>query len=168
MANIYNVTNWSANKTYKAHDIVKYGDLYYYAKSTHYSGDSFSQAYWDGTGTWNNQTKPSFFWKPSYSSSIPITPKVKKVVFGDGYTQRNPDGINNVLLKLELRFSLRTNEEASNILHFLQMRAGAESFIFTPPDPYSIPKLFTCEDWNTTINYVNNYDITAVFDESVV
>lgn len=168
MGNIYNVTNWEKGQSYKVNAIVKNGSFYYYARAYHFSGDTFISYLWDGTGLWNNETKPLFFWKPSYASDAPITPKVREVAFGDGYTQRNPDGINNVLLKLNLNFDLRTNAEATAILHFLHTRGGWESFIFTPPDPYSTKKLFICKDWATSFNFLDNYTIKAVFEESVV
>jgi phage-related protein len=166
MGNIYTVGNWTGGKAYKLNEPAKVGDLYYYAKSAHFSQSTFSVAMWDGITTWNNKTKPYFFWKPSFSSEIPISPKVLEVSFGDGYTKRNPDGINNVLLKLNLNFDLKTNDEATAILHFLHTRGGWEKFVFIPPEPYSSPRLFVCKDWGTTINYVDNYGIKAVFEET--
>ena len=45
----------------------------------------------------NTTNVPEFIWTPSYNESAEISPRVLAVRFGDGYTQRTPDGINNNL-----------------------------------------------------------------------
>ena len=37
---------------------------------------------------------PHFVWAPSYNAATSVEPRVLKVRFGDGYSQRTPDGIN--------------------------------------------------------------------------
>lgn len=165
---IYTITDWSPNTSYNVNDIFLYQGNYYYSIVKHNSGASFNTGYSNGITTFNGQSKPYFFWKPSYNPDISIQPNVKKVQFGDGYDQSSPDGINNILLPLNLTFDKRTDNEARAILHFLYARKGAESFVFTPPFPYNMNKLFKCGQWRHNHIFANNHTITVVFNEAVI
>lgn len=166
--NIYNIPDWAANTNYNIDDIVYYNGYYYYCVVSHNSGNEFSSEYWSGTINYNGTTKPYFLWIPSYNSEAPIRPSVKEVKLGDGYTQRSPDGINNVLLNFNLLFDLRSESQTNAILHFLHTRAGAESFVFSSFFPYNQNKLYICSEWTTPIIFKDNYSIRCVFQETPV
>lgn len=168
MANIYDISNWNTNINYNIEDIVFYNGFYYYATTKHNSGFSFDDSMWDGVINFNGTNKPFFLWKPSYNSEVPIKPAIKKIQFGDGYSQANPDGINNILLTLNLTFDLRTEAQARAILHFLNQRAGYQSFVFTPLPPYAQNKLFRCEDFSSSYVFKDNFTIRAVFNETPI
>src|SRR6266496_2102532 len=132
-ASIYSIPDWSINTNYSKNDIYKYNNLYYYAISNHNSGSVFDINFSNGIIMYNGSNKPYFFFTPSYNSNTDIKPSVKEVKFGDGFTQRSPDGINNVLLGFNLTFDKRTDAETRAILHFLTTRAGHQSFVFVAP-----------------------------------
>jgi len=165
---IYSVaSNFAPYNNYNINDVFIYGGNYYYVTTKHKSGATFSNNYVNGIISYNGTNKPYFFWKPSYNSDISIQPVIKKTQFGDGYSQSAPDGINNILLPIELTFDKRTDDEARAILHFLYFRKGAESFVFTPPFPYNTNKLFKCERYRHSQIFANNHTISATFTETV-
>ena len=177
-ANIYDIDNWAVDTNYKTHDIVKNGDDYYYALSNHTSPNvgpfnttyTFANNYrnlWGGMTTDDNgDIKPKFVWIPSYNFSVNNNPRVKVIRFGDGYEQRIKDGINNILLDIELMFENRSLIESMAILHFLYVRQGRESFIFRPLAPYAKNKRFVCRSWTDSQNFYENYSIKAKFEET--
>lgn len=170
-SSIYNVPAWTAATIYRKNDIVNVSDYIFYSTQNHTSGGSFTTDrdanLWGGyaVATDNGETKPNFFWTPSYNNTIQNTPKVKKMQFGDGYQQRTPDGINNILLNLDFSFDNRNNDEATAIIHFLTARRGVESFLFTPPPPYGVSKRFVCADWTDTRAFYNDISIKVKFEE---
>ncbi len=168
MPNIYSIPVWQATADYKKNNIVKYGSYYYYALNNHSSATvpSSDTTNWGGVISNGNETKPYFIWSPSYNYEINIQPKVKTIIFGDGYSQDIKDGINNILLVFDLVFEGRTLDEYSAILHFLHKREGYESFFFTPPQPFGNLKKFKCKKIVPTQKFYNNYDIRATFEES--
>ena len=189
MASIYEIENWaSAPGTpagtilYNKNDIVR-GDnsglanynKYFYAiidivAENNYGpqGTNFPNGpIWGGHTTYNNKTVPHFFWIPSYAPSINSEPTVNIVKFGDGYEQRSPENINSNLLKVSLSFDKRDEAETKAISHFLHQRGAQEAFAFTPPSPYGSMKKFVCRSWDVTMNFQNNYSISATFEEVV-
>lgn len=168
MSNIYNISVWYPSTHYLVNDIVQNGSFFYYCITEHISGSLFDGIgpNWNGLGTdFNGETKPLFFWKPSYNSSVKQTPRIKSIVFGNGYEQRTPDGINNNLLNISIQFDLRTTAETTAIIHFLNTRQGTESFLFTPSSPYAQLKRFTCKEWDENYLFFNNHSIKAIFEE---
>ena len=99
-----------------------------------------------------NGPKAAFLKNPDLTRYIPIDPSQKsaanvdnrqlKVQFGDGYQQRAPDGINNLVLSFDLSFDNRSEIVVKNILNFLQgtdifyQRNQTEAFFWTPPPPF--------------------------------
>lgn len=170
--NIYNIDSWASSTNYYKHKIITTNNLYYYASLDHTSSSSFStdlsNGKWNGYITHNNENKPYFTWSPSYRHTTESQPKIKKIQFGDSYTQRVNDGINNILPSINLTFDNISIEECSAILHFLEQRAGTESFVFIPPQPRNIIGRYICEEWNDIRNFYNNYTISAKFDRTPV
>ena len=170
-SSIYNIPNWAATTSYNKNDIVKNSNLYYYALSNFTSASLFATDLglnlWGGIISDNSETKPHFFWKSSYSHTTENNPKIKKISFGDQYVQRSADGISNILPVISLDFESDL-QECSAILHFLTARGGWESFVYLPPAPYNILSRWTCEKFNSTQVFYNNYKITVQFERSVV
>ncbi len=188
---IYNVPLWKTGESYTKDDVVMritYLDgtttpstnavpkevKYYYAlQST--TGDlpeTPQSAYWGGYTTINNQERPNFLWTPSYNVSTKHNPRVNVVKFGNGYEQRNPDGLFSSLIEMNLTFDKRSEKEAAAILHFLKARKGVKSFVFQNlPDLYADPinegfrKRFVCATFNSTFVFFNNYTVTAAFSQ---
>lgn len=165
---IYEVSDYNVSVSYVKHDVVKSSTSYYYAIKDVGVGIPVSDtSYWGGYTTYFSQTKPSFVWQPSYSSTVNHVPRVKYIAFGDGYEQRVADGINNSLMDLDLTFELRSYKESFAILHFLYCRAGQASFVWIPPPPYSSQKIFICKEWTHVELFRDNHTIKARFLERV-
>ena len=171
MSDIYTIDNWVASTTYTVDDIVFINNLYYYCKTAHTSSSSFNtdnnSGYWRGIININGVNYPYFEWISSYNYSFDIKPKVKNIQFGDNYIQSVKDGINNVLLPLNLEFNNRGLQEYSAILHFLDVQAGVTQFYFIPPSPFNVLKRFVCQQWQSKQSFYENYSVTALLEERV-
>lgn len=173
MASIYNIQTWSSSTEYSKNDIVSHKILDVLPKYFFYSLIEKNKAHtpdidsnsWGGLVSFNSIVKPAFIWTPSYNSSISTDPLVRSVRFGDGYEQRIKEGLNNSLIKIELTFEKRSLKEMTAMVHFLEKRAGAESFIFPVPEPYNIRKLFVARSWTSDQAFVNNYSLRTSFEE---
>ena len=186
---VYNVEKWISNKSYSKNDIVARIDYvggtaslnsvpqkvkYYYNltgtnTSTAPESDTTN---WGGYTSVNNKEIPFFLWKPSYNISTRHNPRVNVVQFGNGYEQRNADGLFSQLINLEINFEKRTENEARAIIHFLKARKAVESFsIKELPNLYADntaggwKKRFVCPTFNSTYIFYNNYSITATFNQ---
>ena len=176
-SSIYNVQSWQNNNIYKMNDIVTNADgtFYYYAKQDHtsHASQTFNETLttyptlWDGVENDNvyGIQRQSFFWKPSYSSNTEITPAVKRIQFGGGYEQRVQDGINSILLQINLRFDERDSDETTAIIHFFQSKRGVDSFLYVPAPPYNAQGRYVCRSWSLATNFYGNNTITAKFDQ---
>jgi len=171
MGDIYNILAWAGSTIYQKNDIVTNGGYFYYATVGHTSTANFNNdlnsGLWQGTLTYNGVTKSYFGWSPSYGYNLDVKPLVKTIKFGDGYAVDQADGINNILLKLNLSFNQRDLAEYTAILHFLHSRAGSEQFFFIPPQPYGVVKKFVCQDFHPKQDFYENYSIDCVFEERV-
>ena len=180
MGSIYEIEEWSgaSGDKWQLNEVVLYaanGKHYYAIKSHNRSYDGTvnpsyaNSAHWGGNTAYGsaNEIIPHFFWIPSYAPSINSEPTVNIVKFGDGYEQRSPENINSNLLKVSLSFDKRDEAETKAISHFLHQRGAQEAFAFTPPSPYGSMKKFVCRSWDVTMNFQNNYSISATFEEVV-
>ena len=147
---------------------------YYYARKDVTSGGhgsdlapTISDNAWGGIVQIEGAKIPEFIWKPSYASSVTHEPSVNAVSFGDGYEQRVSQMINSDLITLNVNFDKRRKKEATAILHFLNTRKSAESFLFSPPEPYNPSKqrFFVCRSWSNNFNFFDNFTIQARFEE---
>lgn len=186
MPSIYNIDDYKTGYQYAENDIVyqkvnigstgipKNVNYYYALKSfTNQSPPSsvpFNNQYWGGYTSVNGKQTPNFIWTASYNLSVSHNPKVNSVSFGNGYEQRNPDGLFTGLIKLDASFEMRSEKEASAIIHFLKSRKGVESFtILNLPPIYAdgaYKKRFICPSFNTNFTFHNNYSVKASFVET--
>lgn len=166
--NIYDIQNWTASTNYIVNDIVSYQGIYYYARTNHTSGLNFDSSLWNGPQLDNGENKPYFFFRPSYNSNALEEPRVKRIVFGDGYEQNIPDGINTDLLVLDFSFELRTTQETVAICHFLYTRKATESFLFMPPPPFGKLKRFRCRQWSEAYVFKDNHTVKVRLEETPV
>lgn len=169
---VFVVNNWSSATTYNLNDIVRHpadSNTYYYSQINGNLNNtpSATSTQWGGIGSYNGISKPLFIWKASYPTSFQNEPLTTFIQFGQGYSQRIPEKINNNLVKMNVIFDNRTSKEAEAIDHFLRSRNSAESFLFTPPGIYGLQKLFLCKTWTTDYIFKDNYTIRAMFDEAV-
>jgi len=170
---IYLIDSWAPSTTYYKNKILTNSNLFYYTAFS-YTSDSSLITNDINNGNlvgyiWNNGVSmPYFTWKHSYKASNKNTPRIKSISFGDGYTQRVPDGINTLLLNYTLTFETRDLHEITAILHFLTVRNGTNSFCWLPPAPRSQISRFVCTEWSDIQNFYNNFSINANFIQSPV
>lgn len=105
----------------------------------------------------------TFTWIPSHPAAADEAPDAKVAKFGDGYEQRQADGINNNLLKWSLTFANRDLTETAEIIAFLRARGGIESFDWTDPDGNA--GKYVCRSWSRSLPYGNMRTITATFEQ---
>lgn len=99
---------------------------------------------------------------PSYGAQKSSSPVTRIAKFGDGYEQRTTFGINQNPKQWDLTWNNISEANADTIETFLNARAGAESFDWTPPDESTSYK-WVCEQWSKTIPYNNRATISATF-----
>ena len=168
---IYNISNWATSTTYEVNDIVLQNNLYYYCKVRHVAGTfatDLASGNWDGNLSFNGKNYPYFFWRPSFGYRIPIKPDVNVIRFGDSYVQDRSTNISNIMLRLELQFNDRSLSEITAILHFLHARRGSGRFLFIPPAPYGITKLFVCQEFDSGQDFYEKYPLNVVFEERII
>jgi phage-related protein len=105
----------------------------------------------------------TFTWKHDAKSTGTKNFRVRKAQFGDGYKQRVADGINNKSQSWPLSFTGRS-ADVRPIMDFLDARAGAESFYWTPP--LGAQGYYTCETYDEHHLGGDTWQITATFEQS--
>ncbi len=169
---IFDINYWAAGTNYDKNYFILVNSYYYYATQSHLSGGDFNTdlnaGKWAGITSDGTDTKPQFIWRPSYNYTNNNQPKIKQIVFGDGFSQTLKDGINNSLLAFDFLFELRDLKETTAILHFLTQRAGAQSFFFQAPDPYGVLKKWLCKQWQEKQSFYENYTVSVHFEEVLI
>jgi phage-related protein len=97
--------------------------------------------------------------EPIWTSPVNVTAKVLENEFGDGYTQRAADGINNVKETWELSWKNLTTPEKEALDNFLRERAGFRAFAwraFGAP-----PKAYSCKTWKFVPTQAGYWDGSA-------
>ena len=106
----------------------------------------------------------TFNWSPTVQGfGGDTTLRVRKAQFGDGYTQRAADGLNNRASTYNLRF-VGSAEKISAIYEFFDAHAGAMSFFWTPP--LRPQGRFVCEKYTEPTKDGDVYTITAQFEQT--
>jgi phage-related protein len=70
---------------------------------------------------------------PDYASPASVKPEIATANFGDGYSQRVPQGINWIGEEWDLTFSARTPSERDALLAFFVAQGGYLAFNWTSP-----------------------------------
>lgn len=132
-----------------------------------------------------NET-PKFPWlevrnfdhKPSLVFGLEQTPDHIQTSFTKTYNKRYKRGINSNLSTFNLTFEKRSDEEAAEILQFLESHLGYKKFRFQMPRPYlkdgshltsqtrPYMSTFYCPSWGHDVVYKNNHTISVTFIES--
>ncbi|MDN7419517.1 phage tail protein [Burkholderia dolosa] len=106
----------------------------------------------------------TFIWSPTVQGfGGDTTLRVRKAEFGDGYTQRAADGLNNRQSTYNVRFVGKADKIAA-IVAFLDAHAGAVSFYWTPP--LRQQARFVCEKYTEPVKDGDVYSITAQFEQT--
>ncbi len=85
--------------------------------------------------------------------------------FGDGYNQRTPDGINNIVATWQVQWDNLLDSDANSIDSFLIGKAGATAFLWTPPGESSALK-WVCASWSRAPrDFVGRSTMQATFEQ---
>jgi phage-related protein len=110
---------------------------------------------------------PTFSYIPERGAALEETPSVKPLKFGDGYEQREVEGINPIKQVWDLRFDTRLLAEANAIVAFFRARvsitAGQEAFDWTAPDGSVIKAV--CRSWKKTMVNGVYASVSARFEQ---
>lgn len=100
---------------------------------------------------------------PSYPIEKQAEPRVKRVEFGDGYTQEAPDGLNYNMYTWSLNWEALTPTEKTIIENFIVARKGYETFLWTDPD--GVNYRVKCRSWSMTEFAPKVYSFKATFNQ---
>lgn len=104
---------------------------------------------------------------PSYTSELDKIPTVNRAQFGDGYSQRAPQGINSNLEQWPtVIFDKRSDADAAAIMAFFDALEGATAFTWTRPGTLTAKK-YVCQSHKQVYNDSGSNTITCVFMEVV-
>ena len=99
---------------------------------------------------------------PDFGAKAAYKPRVRRVSFGDGYEQRQADGINNRPDIWDLQFQNRTNTETAIIIDFLEARGAVEGFDWIPPNESTAIRV-VCREWSKSVDRANLNMVSAQF-----
>lgn len=105
----------------------------------------------------------TFTYTPDFGASYEVKPDVRVTKFGDGYEQRQANGLNTQPKKWTLKFSLRSDTEAAAIVSFLSTQGAVSSFDWT--DIYGTAGKYVCRGWTEVKERNNLNTINAMFEQ---
>jgi phage-related protein len=106
-----------------------------------------------------------FTWLPDDGPVGDIRHRVRKVPFGDGYTQRIPDGLNTKEQRWPLTFN-RDYLEIDAIESFLDAHGGHTPFLWTPPGPSAVEGYYVCDQWTRMPRSGSQAILSATFEQA--
>ena len=107
-----------------------------------------------------------------FSAAVPVdkgftrqsTPKIHTMDFGDGYTQRITDGINNLQQTMQVSFSTRPKAEIDDLVAFFESLGGVNKFEMIIDDSNGNETIkVLCQQWSQTWAFDNFYSLSATF-----
>jgi phage-related protein len=120
----------------------------------------------------------NFEHRPTLSFNLSQKPTHTQSKFLEYYNKRYKKSINQNMSTFNVVFDMRDDDEAVEILQFLESHLGYKKFRFAMPRPYGADasslttpgrpnnSVFYCPDWQHDIVYKNNHLISATFIES--
>jgi phage-related protein len=95
----------------------------------------------------------TFTWAESPSSSLSEQPRVRRVVFGDGYEERFPDGLNPIAQEWDLSFDGVDRPSGDAIVAFFRAHRSVDAFIWWPAHA-TASILVVCTQWSRSLSSV--------------
>jgi phage-related protein len=101
--------------------------------------------------------------KPTYAgTSKSFTTRVLENNFGDGYKQRAGDGINNVIITMDVEW-VGTDTNIEELITHFEERAGYQAFTINDTWVDDVDYKWTCHEW-TRVHLTNSIStLTATF-----
>lgn len=104
----------------------------------------------------------TFAWRAQHGAARTVQPPVRVIKMGDGYEQRQTQGIARKPRRYTLLFR-EARERADAIDAFLTARGALESFNYTHPGDAA--GVFVCREWTKTNTGQGVREISATFEE---
>ncbi len=108
----------------------------------------------------------------SYSSNLTEEVRLRLTQFGDGYSQRVMDGINNIPRKFNVVINAMSDIRATAVEGFFRCvgsaytgRTPSEYFYWTPPAPHNTLGKWIVRNWSMQHQSHNSHTISATFEE---
>lgn len=101
---------------------------------------------------------------PSVGATAEPKLNLRETEFGDGYTERSPNGLNHLREAWELKFELLTAAQSATLRAFLQERGGYKAFLYTPPGEPS-PMRVICRKWKRTFDEADRQTVTLSLEQ---
>jgi phage-related protein len=92
----------------------------------------------------------AWIWPPEKGFERQVKATVRVTQFGDGYEQRQAQGINAIKEQVPMTFSWRSVADIRDMEAFLIALGGVGSFTWTAPD--GITRKYTCREWTVSEN----------------
>lgn len=105
-----------------------------------------------------------FHWHVSPDMVVNVEPKTKTVKFGDGYEQRQQNGINNDLRRYNITIKVKRDEEFM-IDDFLSRHGAVKTFLWRQPHSHKVTSV-VCRSWSISVSNIIT-TISAVFEAVV-
>ncbi len=105
-----------------------------------------------------------FTWPVDVGAKRTVTPRVLKASFGDGYSQRVPDGLRTQLGSWKVSFSNRSQAEADAITDFFSEKGGHLSFSWIPPGKTNAISVYV-PTWEKDVGKGNRWTVSTTFQE---
>ncbi len=112
--------------------------------------------------------------EPSYSTSLDAEYRMNTIQYGNGYKQREPDGLNNEKLVVQVVFQNMRADVIKAVDAFLRGgtnvydRNAAEYFFWQPPAQYGnvgVIKM-TCDKWRIDPHSSQVASLSATFEQT--
>lgn len=102
-----------------------------------------------------------FQYLPDQGAQRQVKPRVNANVFGGGYSQRVPEGINSLDETWQVSFTLRRRTEIQAMDDFLSSCAGATRFQWAAPNGVTMDMI--CDSWTPSYNHDGDCSMSATF-----
>jgi phage-related protein len=99
--------------------------------------------------------------RQSPGTKIKPTVKIKKAEFGDGYTQKMPDGLNHIRDGVTLTWDTLLPEQAKDMELFMKQKLGTIPFLYDVDEGEFVR--WTCEIWERGRG--DQHTFTATFEQ---
>lgn len=101
---------------------------------------------------------------PSFGSRKLTKTRVLRANFGDGYSQRAIDGLNQQRDEWTVSFNNLSDADADTLVAFYEQQAGSSYFTWTPPREATSKKWIVSE-WQRTPNTGDFDTVTAKYEQ---
>jgi phage-related protein len=107
-------------------------------------------------------TYPAGVANPDFGASLDLTLEVAENVFGDGYTQRNTNGLNSTKESWSVSWKNMPKVEMDILEAFIRTQGGWQAFFWTPLGE-TTPKKWTCRNFKKTPVEAGYFDASATW-----